>query len=324
MTKLIHRRRALLQIGAVGCTTLFAPSAQATPQPGEIQYFYDARGRVIRVYYYDYTTPTPNVAGSIVYAYDDAGNRTQVARSGTLPSNLVWTQTIAITGTGPVNLYSLATAAGYASDKDANVTFTLASGVTITGNGGSGLGDPGEPGIDIGAWPINQVFIQLALQITGTVRGGGGSGGEGNSGPGAAGGNAIYCRAPISITVNSGGVVQSGGGGGGGGLKSPPPLERFGGGGGGGGRPNGGGGPGGEGNNTDGHAGNNGTTSGGGTGGTGGGSGATTGGTGGSYATAGNNGASGGGLGGAAGYAIRKNGYTVSVTNNGTITGTIG
>jgi hypothetical protein len=31
-----------------------------------------------------------------------------------------------------------------------------------------------------------------------------------------------------------------------------------------------------------------------------------------------------GGGGGAAGYAIRKNGFTVNVTNNGTITGTVG
>ena len=31
-----------------------------------------------------------------------------------------------------------------------------------------------------------------------------------------------------------------------------------------------------------------------------------------------------GGVGGAAGYGIRKNGHAVTVTNNGTITGTVG
>lgn len=232
-------------------------------------------------------------------------------------------QNIAITGTGAVNLRTLADNAGYNGAQHAHITFTLASGVTITGGGGS-LGDAGGFAIDTGTWPTSTYTIALVLQISGTVLGGGGSGGAGNSGAGAAGGDAIYCRLPLPITVNSGGVVRAGGGGGGGGKQSSSPLFRFGGGGGGGGAPNGDGGEGGSGNNADGSSGSAGTTGGGGAGGAAGGAGATAGGAGGAFATAGTAGASGGGSSGAAGYAIRKNGNTVSVTNSGTITGTVG
>jgi YD repeat-containing protein len=228
-----------------------------------------------------------------------------------------FTQTIAITGSSPVDLRTLANAAGYNGAQDANVTFTLASGVAI-------MAGSGAVGIDTGDWPITQFYVTLALQISGAVYGGGGEGGVGNSGAGSAGGDAIYCRAPMSVTVNSGGAVRAGGGGGGGGKLSGAPLFRFGGGGGGGGAPGGLGGDGGEGADVNGQPGSSGTVSGGGAGGAGGGAGATAGGTGGSFGATGNIGVSGGGLGGAPGYAVRKNGFTVNVTNNGTITGTVG
>jgi YD repeat-containing protein len=310
MTQQLHRRAAISGLVATGVGG-FITSAFATDTT---QYWYDALGRVVRVQFQNGST--------VAYTYDAAGNRTVVARTSSPPST-VFTATIPITGTAPVNLHSLAVTAGYDGSKDANVTFTLASGVTIAGVGGS-LGDVGGPGIDVGAWPITQHYIALALQITGTVYGGGGSGGEGDGNTGGQGGDAISCTLPMSITVNTGGVVKSGGGGGGGGLQSPPPLQKFGGGGGGGGAPNGQGGAGGTGNPTSGHNGQNGTTSGGGAGGAGAGAGATAGGTGGTLATDGSQGVSGGANGGSAGYAIRKNGFVITVTNNGTISGTVG
>jgi len=317
MTRLIHRRAAI-QFATASVVGLFVPGrADATGT----SYYYDSLGRVVRVEF-------PN-GSSVVYSYDDAGNRVVIARSGSTASP-VWTRTIAITGTGSVNLYFLATTAGYVPllanglAQDAVVTFTLASSVTITGSPGGVSGDKGAAGIEIGAWPITQAYIQLALQISGTVRGGGGNGAEGDSGAGGDGGDAIDCSAPIAITINSTATVKAGGGGGGGGLRSS--NGKFGGGGGGGGAATGLAGAGGEGDNANGHNGNSGTTTGGGSGGTGGGSGATAGGAGGSYATAGSNGVAGGGTGGAAGYAIRKNGFAVSVdnTHGGTITGSVG
>ncbi len=310
MTARLHRRKALCGFASVGIASLFVPPAFATDTT---QYWYDPQGRVIRVQFQDGST--------VVYSYDAADNRTQVARTSSPTSN-IFTATIAITGSAPVNLRTLANTAGYDGTKDANITFTLASGVVIAGGGGS-EGDPGGPGIDVGVWPITQYYVGLALQISGTVYGGGGGGGSGNWGDnGSAGGDAINCGAPMAITVNSGGILKAGGGGGGTGAQSPPPVGRFGGGGGGGGAPNGTGGTGGLGNPVTGHTGANGTTSGGGAGGAPGGSGATAGGSGGTFATPGDSG--GGGFGGDAGYAIRKNGFAVSVTNNGTITGTVG
>ncbi|MCA8887146.1 MAG: hypothetical protein KDA35_10980, partial [Hyphomonadaceae bacterium] len=239
-----------------------------------------------------------------------------VTRQVTVSVDPGFNQTIAITGSGPVNLRTLASTAGYNGQQNANVTFTLGSGVTITGTPGE-LAD-GGPGIDSGGWPNELNTIVIALQIDGTVYGGGGGGGDGTQGSlGGAGGDAIYCRLPLSITVNSGGVVRAGGGGGKGGVTSPPPLERWGGGGGGGGAPNGLGGTGGTGTTSDGQPGSPGTVSGGGAGGAPAGAGATAGSAGGAFATS-------GGGGSAAGYAIRKNGFTVPVTNNGTITGTVG
>jgi len=299
MTARLHRRAALGGFAFAGISGLIAP-AFATDTT---QYWYDSQGRVIRVQFQDGST--------VVYSYDAAGNRTQVARTSSPPSN-TFTATIAITGPGPINLYTLATAAGYDGTRDANVTFTLDSSVTIIGSPNFDSPDSGH-GIDVGDWPITQFYLVLALQISGTVYGGGGRGGEGNGASAGSGGDAIYCRAPMSIIINDSGVIKSGGGGGAGGA--PSSNERFGGGGGGGGAPNGLGGPGGEGTSRFGHDGSNGTTSGGGSGGAGGGAGATAGWVGGDFAMPGDS---------VAGYAIRKNGFAVSVTNNGTISGTVG
>ncbi len=231
-------------------------------------------------------------------------------------------QTIQITGTGPVNLRTLANAAGYNGAQDATITFQLANGVIITGGAGGGRA------IDTGTWPTGSYTIALNLEVSGKVRGGGGNGANGSGLSGGQGGDGIYCSLPMSVTVNAGGEIKSGGGGGGsGGTKrtAPQPEPTYGGGGGGGGgQPNGSGGAGGV-EDTTGQPGSPGTTSAPGAGGAT----FTAGGTGGAYGatgTAGANGGAGGtsgGAGGAAGYAVRKNGNTVTVTNNGTIVGAV-
>jgi hypothetical protein len=194
--------------------------------------------------------------------------------------------------------------------------------------------------IDTGDWPITLYQVTLALQISGRVYGGGGRGGTGASpGDGTAGGvggDAIYCRLPMSITVNAGGEVKAGGGGGGGGggrfNAIEPEFDRVGGGGG-GGFPNGPGGSKGspvlDGVSTPAANGSSGTTSGGGAGGAGESSGGGAGRPGGGAGAAGTAGLPGSGAGavktpgagGGAGFAIRKNGFSVAVVNNGTIVG---
>ncbi|MEQ1709497.1 MAG: RHS repeat domain-containing protein, partial [Terricaulis sp.] len=181
-----------------------------------IQYIYDAQGRVTRATFSN---------GMVVdYTYDNAGNRTQVTRNDGSPPPpppppSTFTQTIAITGTGPVNLRSLADAVGYNGAQNANVTYTLASGVTITGVAGNANAPNGAIALDTGTWPNGTYTISLAIQITGNVHGGGGVGGAGGVSTGGAGGDSIYCRLPISIAVNTGGAVRGGGGGGGGGAS---------------------------------------------------------------------------------------------------------
>jgi YD repeat-containing protein len=314
----IARRHLLSGLASAGLLSVsksaFAQSAQT--------YTYDALGRLTKVEYAD--------GSSVTYAYDAAGNRTSIVQTPTPPPG-PFTATIPISSSGPVNLRTLANTAGYDGTKDAAILYTLASGVTLMGaaNTNSGIG------IDTGTWP-GGFTIDLDLQISGNVYGGGGIGGIGAviellpSQPGGAGGDAIYCRVPIDVVVNTGGSIKSGGGGGGGGggWYFPTEGDMVSGGGGGGGFPNGGGAA---------NSGQSGTTSGGGAGGpvsppTGRRGGA--GGAGGGAAASGGGGTSaagGGGAGwvtygpasgGAAGFAIRKNGNTVNVTNNGTITGT--
>ncbi|AXE63946.1 hypothetical protein BBF93_06730 [Hyphomonas sp. CACIAM 19H1] len=268
---------------------------------------------------------TPSASGTYTLTVNGPAGGSNTASASVTVNDPIFETTIQITGSGPVNLRSLANAAGYNGAMNANITFEVGNGVAITGPGGV----PGGIAIDTGTWPGAPFTINLALAIKtgGSVFGGGGAGGEGgiNAMPGGAGGDAIYCRHPITITIDSGAQVRGGGGGGGGAASTEqgwPEPEYLAGGGGGGGAPNGPGGAGDWGASN----GSNGTSSGGGAGGTGG----AYGGAGGTYGTPGANGQgwlsppSPGGAGGAAGYCIRKNGHTVPVTNNGSTSGTIG
>ena len=319
----ITRRVVLSRVAASVLISSVFGSSQAWAT-GNVVYTYDALGRISSVTYPSGKT--------IAYAYDAAGNRTQVVRNGGGSSG--FNQTIPVTGTGPINLRTLANNAGYNGAQDATVEFQIGNGVAIAGSAASGT--VGGIAIDSGTWP-GGFTITLTLHVLsgGTVRGGGGAGGVGGytnfsqtGGAGFAGGDAVYCRLPMAVTVDNGGTIQAGGGGGGGGGGGTSGSAGYGGGGGGGGFPNGVGGAGGSGTLViPGSAGAIGTTAGGGAGG-----GATSpgahGGTGGGAAAIGiagaaSSGAS-GGAGGSAGYAIRKNGNTVNVTNNGTITGSVG
>lgn len=328
---LISRRVGLARIFLGGLVSALLLETRAHAQP--VQYSYDALGRLTGVTYGDGTT--------IAYSYDALGNRVTVTQTPpSPPPPPPFTATIAITGSGPVNLRTLADSAGYTGAQAATVHYTLASGVTITGAAGA---PNGGAGIDTGSWPTGGYSIALDIAISGIVYGGGGKGGQGAQGANApspgSGGDAINCQVPISIVVNSGGQVKAGGGGGGGGGGWVS-FNDVGGGGGGGGYPNG---PGGAGGLSDAGAnganGSVGTTSGGGAGGAGGSFSSHTGGAGaigGGVAASGSTGsvATGSATGGwakvspasgaAPGNAIRKNGNTVTVTNNGTITGAVG
>lgn len=264
---------------------------------------------------------------------------------GTPPSG--FTATINLTSGAAVNLRAAADAAGYTGASDATITFKVPNGVVCRGLGGN----PGGYGIDTGTWPSGYtIALTLVIESGGIVDGGGGNGGEGGVGftdgyTGKNGGDAIYLRVNMSggITIDAGGTVRGGSGGGGGGggryyettVGGELQQRTVGGGGGGGGFPNGDGGVGGPGDFGSGNNGSAGTTAGGGAGGTGG-TGCGTGGTGGGDGTAATAGANAtgtvgdnyyngtGGVGGSPGYAVRKNGYTATVTNNGTMTGTAG
>lgn len=322
----INRRSALLGLTAASglASWAFAPRIAKAET-----YTYDALGRLCTVAY-------PN-GSSVTYAYDAAGNRTSVGRAG-LGSG--FSQVIQITGTGPVNLRTLANNAGYNGAQAATVIFEVGGGVTITGTAGAAA-SAGGIAIDTGIWPTASYAITLALVIKrgGIVRGGGGGGSDGGAFGmgglgGGAGGDALHCRLPMHVMVQCGGELRGGGGGGGGGgcyvhsLYNPEIID--GGGGGGGGAPNGAAGPGGEPGGDGGQAGfpgSAGTVNGGGNFGSAGGN-AGWGGAGGNYGAAGANGVTGfpnpGSSGGAGGYAVRKNGHAVSVTNSGVVSGAIG
>lgn len=142
---------------------LVAALLQTPARADTAQYVYDAHGRLVRVTYSN---------GVVVdYSYDNAGNRTQVVRttSPPPPPPSTFTQTIAIIGAGPVNLRSLADAVGYNGAQNANVTYTLASGVTITGVAGNANAPNGAIALDTGTWPTGTYAISLAIQITGNV-----------------------------------------------------------------------------------------------------------------------------------------------------------
>jgi hypothetical protein len=164
--------------------------------------------------------------------------------------------------------------------------YTGNSDATITFNVPSGVTVTGLAsggiGIDTGSWPTISYAIALTLAVQ---NGGSVSGGGGNGGTGGGSGGSNAMASPYKIGTGGGG----------------------------GGAPNGQGGSGSEGYITTGTDGQD--YSAGGAGGSPGG------GAGGGYATAGS--ASGQGVpGGTAGYAVRKNGNTVTVTNSGTMTGT--
>ncbi len=335
---MVSRRLVFLNlfVGGVINTLLDVRNAAAET----VDYQYDELGRLKRAQYAN---------GCVIdYVYDPAGNRTSLTQGSCSaappppppppPPPADFVQTIQITGTGPVNLRTLANAAGYSGAQNANVTFQVAANITLMGAAGASTSDAGHA-IETGVWPSGAFTVSLALQITGKVYGGGGGGGIGASSlPGSiggSGGDAIYVQENIAVTVNAGGQVKGGGGGGGGGggkWTIAAEVDRVGGGGG-GGFPNGAGGPKGDpgldGVSTGANDGAAGTTTGGGAGGSGENVGGGAGGAGGAAATTGSNGSpvSGGGtlmdpgVGGIAGYAIRKNGKTVTVTNNGAIVG---
>ena len=299
--------------------------------------------------YYQQDIVTKNGGSYILTVSESTGN----APTGTAQSNAYWdvfaapgdegapatppsafSSTINLTSSSSgSNLRTLADAAGYTGMSDATITFNVPSGVTVQGLANGGIG------IDSGSWPTSSYTITIALVVQGggKVFGGGGRGGTGGSGAngtaGSNGGDAVYCRLNMGVTIDASGEIKAAGGGGGGGagaFVSGVEPKASGGGGGGGGYPNGSGGAGGVGDGVyggNGSAGSAGTVSGGGAGGAGGsGSGAlaagATGAAGGAAATSGTT--AGGAAGGAAGYAVRKNGNTVGVTNNGTMTGTAG
>lgn len=249
----------------------------------------------------------------------------------TPPSAVSTTIDLTSTTTG-ANLRALADAAGYTGHSDATITFRVPNGVTVTG------APDGGKAIDTGTWPTGSYAIALTVHIEngGIVQGGGGQGGGGGSGqagyPGGAGGDAIFQRVALAgVIVDTGGILRGGGGGGAGGYATEgyQAGELYGGagGGGGGGRPNGNGGFGGftlSGFNSA-SPGTAGTASANGTGGNGMNDGPAQGGPGGAGGNFGANGSNvTGAMGGAAGHAIRRNGFTSPVTNNGSITGTVG
>lgn len=230
------------------------------------------------------------------------------------------------------NLRTLADAAGYTGQSDATITFRVPSGVIVEGKANGGHA------IDTGTWPTADYTIALTVQVmnNGTVQGGGGVGGSGGSATagsaGGKGGDAIYQRVALAgVTVDSGGILRGGGGGGAGGVGTQGfgggEIQGSAGGGGGGGRPNGGGGAGGNTLNFEFPAdpGTAGTTTTNGAGGAGRNEGSQVGGAGGAGGTFAANGqAAGGTSGGTAGYAIRRNSYSSPLTNNGSVSGTVG
>ena len=225
-----------------------------------------------------------------------------------------------------VNLRTLLDAAGFDNDIPTKITYRLNSGVTLTSKAaGTNLEGP--------AWQTGTIgsIHTVIVYISGDIKGYGGASGargsastqqsQANGGNGGDGGDAMSFACNATLVVNSGASVLAGGGGGGGGGGAL--VENY------DGDSNATGGLGGRGAGTDAA----GTGSAGETHDDGGGpatSGA--GGKGGNYGASGSNGSNAsqgstqgiGGTGGSAGYAVKKNSNTVSVTNNGTITGTQG
>jgi YD repeat-containing protein len=217
---------------------------------GTTTYQYDDFGRLVSVKHADGVKTN-------VYTYDAADNRQSVTTIDT-PST-----TGSFTVTSSVNLRTFS---GYNGTAPVNYTFTVPStAAPIVAQ--SGINN--NVAIDTGDWPAGSV---ITLVIDGKVYGFGGKGGAGSSGvnqtagfPGGRGGDAIYARYPITISVS--GQLKGGGGGGAGGFAVTQPGpgnggSTQGGGGGGGGAPFGLGGSGGTGTGTAGTSGGNGNAAG--------------------------------------------------------------
>jgi len=282
-------------------------------------------------------------------------NNTGVASSGAIKVSAFFSQSkrwiVAVTisaDTSNFNLRSfLNSTYGDYSSIPSDVTVTINSGIYVYSTSTS------TPAFDTGdGWESTST---ITIVNNGNITGMGGAGGVGYNGAGAAGGNAINLRYPVTINNTSGNIFGGGGGGGGGGGMYWIANDNY--------YAEGGGGGGGQsysassggaliyGQNLtaigytvtqNAVAGSNGTVSSGGAGGVGyqvtsGGESPTyptagTGGTGGGWGAAGNNGATANnegdttivpnsfGVGGAAGKAIELNGLTVTFTggNNGT------
>lgn len=280
-------------------------------------------------------TPAAGYSGADSFTFTATGPG-GTSSAATVSVTVQTNPTIIVTSAS--NLRTLANNAGYTGITGVQYQFEVPAGTTIIGTAGGGAA------ITTGTWPAG---VTIALIVKGNIYGGGGSGGAGGTGyptngnkigsPGGAGGDAVTVNVPIAITVNSGGSIIGGGGGGSGGnyftTSTPGGQVSNGGGGGGGGFPNGLGGSGGSDGGTpirgSGSSGGAGTISGGGAGGAGGGANGgggylETGGAGGGKAISGAAGINTSSAGGSAGYAVRKNGNTVTVTNSGTIAGTQG
>jgi hypothetical protein len=250
-----------------------------------------------------------------------------------MASSAAVSTTINVPAGGTTNLRTLANAAGYTGTTPETLIFEVSG--DVLGTAGS-TGVAAGYGIDTGVWPVGANAPTIRIKILGgsDVLGGGGQG-AGDQGPATNGSDAIYCR--VNCTIENYGTIKAGGGGGSSGSSdehSGPALQYlYPGGSGGGGAPNGAGGLPIEGYETAdyagteddysiavyGGAGSPGTVAGGGAGGDPSSGTSTAGGAGGTYATAGE-----GMSAGNPGYAIRKNGNTVTVINSGTIVGTQG
>lgn len=197
-------------------------------------------------------------------------------------------------------------------------TITVAAGGEITGTA--------DNAFDTGVLPAGST-VDLTVENTAFIRGNGGAGGDGKpiilpGEDGGDGGTAVNFQANGTITIDAGGEISGGGGGGGGGGGFLAGINDQGdGGGGGGGFPNGAGGDGPL-SASDGAAGTAGGGGAGGAGGNGGGGGGN-GGDAGAAGVSGTASTGAGGAAGAAGSAIEKNGFTVTVTENGTRNGAI-
>ena len=220
-----------------------------------------------------------------------------------------------------VNLRTLLNAKGFNNNIPTTITYTVAAGATITSSSGNGTSVP--------AWQTGDIasIHTLNIEIFGAIKGFGGAGGPtmtgtGTGSVGSEGGTAMNFECDATLIVSSGASVLAGGGGGGSGGSAQDDDGD-------GGLASANGGAGGLGAGTasaaSGVAGQT-DTDGDATAQSG------SGGDGGAHGQDGNAGQDGqqgrdrenGFAGGSKGYALKKNSNTISLTNNGTVTGTQG